>query len=193
MRLQASKANGGLRTSSLTRDFKETVNVRIERDPAFRHILLKVGVEWLLAGDVEAGKSILRIHVVAQWTGRPAFKLRPDGTQGLPGRRCGTANPVDEIGDGGPPIRVNFPVYCASRRARTAVPPVRIGNRQKTPVRFWRPAPAKRSKFALVGQRGPILFLCNAQASAHRRKRLWYSPVRFVTSACPPPSSLVNA
>ena len=109
MRLQASKANGGLRTSSLTRDFKETVNVRIERDPAFRHILLEVGEEWLLAGDVEAGKSILRIHVVAQWTGWPAFKLRPDGTQGSPGRRCGTANPVGAIWRWRPPDQGQFP------------------------------------------------------------------------------------
>ena len=34
----------------LTRDFKETVQVRAERDPAFREGLLKAGVECLLAG-----------------------------------------------------------------------------------------------------------------------------------------------
>ena len=38
---------------SLTRHFKETIQARIERDPAFREELLKEGVECLLAGDVE--------------------------------------------------------------------------------------------------------------------------------------------
>lgn len=50
---------------SLTRDFKETVRARIERDPAFREMLLEEGVECLLAGEVETGKSILRDYVNA--------------------------------------------------------------------------------------------------------------------------------
>ena len=49
----------------LTRDLKETVRARIERDPAFREMLLEEGVECLLAGEVEAGKSILRDYVNA--------------------------------------------------------------------------------------------------------------------------------
>ena len=49
----------------LTRDFKETVQVRAERDPAFREGLLKEGVECLLAGDVDAGKIILRDYINA--------------------------------------------------------------------------------------------------------------------------------
>ncbi len=50
---------------SLTRDFKETVRARIERDPEFRETLLEEGVECLLAGEVEAGKSILRDYINA--------------------------------------------------------------------------------------------------------------------------------
>ena len=50
---------------SLTRDLKETVRARIERDPAFREMLLEEGVECLLAGEVETGKSILRDYVNA--------------------------------------------------------------------------------------------------------------------------------
>ena len=34
----------------LTREFKETIQARIERDPVFREELLKEGVESLLAG-----------------------------------------------------------------------------------------------------------------------------------------------
>ena len=44
----------------LTRDFKETVQLRAQRDPAFREGLLKEGIECLLAGDVDMGKIVLR-------------------------------------------------------------------------------------------------------------------------------------
>ena len=49
----------------LTRDFKETVQTRARRDPAFRAGLLKEGVECLLAGDVNAGKIMLRDYINA--------------------------------------------------------------------------------------------------------------------------------
>ena len=49
----------------LTRDFKETVQARAERDQAFREGLLKEGVECLLAGDVETGKIVLRDYINA--------------------------------------------------------------------------------------------------------------------------------
>jgi hypothetical protein len=48
---------------ALTRDFKETIKARADRDPAFRKELLKEGVESLLSGDVETGKSILRNYI----------------------------------------------------------------------------------------------------------------------------------
>ncbi|MDE0061046.1 MAG: transcriptional regulator [Defluviicoccus sp.] len=50
---------------SLTRDFKETVKRRIDRDPAFREELLTEAVERLLSGDVDTGKSILRDYINA--------------------------------------------------------------------------------------------------------------------------------
>ena len=49
----------------LTRDFKQTVRGRIERDHGFRETLLEEGVECLLAGDVEVGKSVLRDYIHA--------------------------------------------------------------------------------------------------------------------------------
>ena len=49
----------------LTRDFKETVLARAERDPAFREGLLKEGVECLLSGDVDTGKVVLRDYINA--------------------------------------------------------------------------------------------------------------------------------
>ena len=50
---------------ALTRDFKETVQARARRDPAFREGLLKEGVECLLAGDVDTGKIVLRDYLDA--------------------------------------------------------------------------------------------------------------------------------
>jgi hypothetical protein len=50
---------------ALTKDFKETIKDRIERDPAFREELLKEGIECLLTGDVDTGKAILRDFINA--------------------------------------------------------------------------------------------------------------------------------
>lgn len=50
---------------ALTKDFKETIQNRAQRDPAFRKALLKEGVDCLLAGDVETGKSTLRDYINA--------------------------------------------------------------------------------------------------------------------------------
>jgi hypothetical protein len=49
----------------LTRDFKETIQARIQKDPAFRNELLQEGVECLLSGDLETGKAILRDYINA--------------------------------------------------------------------------------------------------------------------------------
>ncbi len=50
---------------ALTRNFKATIQARIERDPAFREELLKEGVDCLLSGDVETGKAVLRDYINA--------------------------------------------------------------------------------------------------------------------------------
>jgi DNA-binding phage protein len=49
----------------LTRDFKETIRARVERDPKFRKELLREGVEAMLAGDVTTAKTILRDYINA--------------------------------------------------------------------------------------------------------------------------------
>ena len=50
---------------ALTRDFKETIQARVARDPAFREALFKEGVECLLAGDLDTGKAVLRDYINA--------------------------------------------------------------------------------------------------------------------------------
>jgi hypothetical protein len=49
----------------LTRDFKETILARVQADPKFRDALLKEGIEAMLSGDVDTGKSILRDYIKA--------------------------------------------------------------------------------------------------------------------------------
>ena len=50
---------------ALTRDFKETIQTRAQRDPAFREELLKEGIQCLLTGDMDVGKTILRDYIKA--------------------------------------------------------------------------------------------------------------------------------
>ncbi|MGD1080779.1 MAG: transcriptional regulator [Candidatus Sulfotelmatobacter sp.] len=50
---------------ALTREFKETIQARVKRDPAFRKELLREGIESFLAGDVETGKTVLRDYINA--------------------------------------------------------------------------------------------------------------------------------
>ena len=52
-------------TMPLTRDFRETIQARVVRDPTFREELLKEGVECLLSGEVEVGKAVLRDFINA--------------------------------------------------------------------------------------------------------------------------------
>ena len=49
----------------LTRDFRGTIRERLERDPGFREALLEEGVQCLLSGEVDVGKSVLRDYVNA--------------------------------------------------------------------------------------------------------------------------------
>jgi DNA-binding phage protein len=50
---------------ALTKDFKETIQARARREPAFRKALLQEGVECLLSGDVDTGKAVLRDYINA--------------------------------------------------------------------------------------------------------------------------------
>jgi hypothetical protein len=77
----------------LTRDFKETIQARIQKDPAFRIELLREGVECLLSGDLETGKAILRDYInatlgfekLSNLTQKPAKSLmRMFGPKGNP-------------------------------------------------------------------------------------------------------------
>lgn len=49
----------------LTKGFKELVQARAASDPAFAEALLGEGIEAMLAGDVDAGKRVLRDYINA--------------------------------------------------------------------------------------------------------------------------------
>jgi DNA-binding phage protein len=81
---------------ALTRSFKEIMQARLERDPAFRQALLMEGVNCLLGGDVETGKAVLRDFInatvgfsaLSAATGTPAKSLmRMFGPRGNPSAR----------------------------------------------------------------------------------------------------------
>jgi hypothetical protein len=67
----------------LTREFKETVQARLQSDRKYRKELLREGVECLLAGDLDTGKPILRDYInatigfdeLSRRTKRPAKSL----------------------------------------------------------------------------------------------------------------------
>ncbi len=50
---------------ALTKDFKETIQSRVQEDPKFREALFKESIQCLLAGDMETGKSLLRDYINA--------------------------------------------------------------------------------------------------------------------------------
>ncbi len=49
----------------LTRNFKETIKARAERDPEFRIGLFREAIDALLSDDLETGKVLLRDYVNA--------------------------------------------------------------------------------------------------------------------------------
>jgi len=49
----------------LTRDFKQTIRARAQRDLRFRKELLRMGLEAMLSGDITLAKTILRDYINA--------------------------------------------------------------------------------------------------------------------------------
>ena len=80
----------------LTRSFKETVKERVQADQEFREALLAEGIDALLCGEVDVGKSIIRDFInatigfeqLAEETGTPSKSLmRMFGPAGNPSAR----------------------------------------------------------------------------------------------------------
>lgn len=57
---------------ALTRDFKETVQTRAQRDPQFRLALIEEAIECLVDGDLDGGRSLLGNYINAT-IGYPAL------------------------------------------------------------------------------------------------------------------------
>src|ERR1700675_2161932 len=79
-----------------TKSFKELVQARVKADKKFAEALLREGVDAMLSGDVDAGKSILRDYIKAtvgfeklgQATGtQPKSLIRMFGARGNPQAR----------------------------------------------------------------------------------------------------------
>ncbi len=50
---------------ALTRDFRETIRERAQREPAFRLALLREGLQLIHSGDFATGRAILRNYINA--------------------------------------------------------------------------------------------------------------------------------
>lgn len=50
---------------ALTKDFRETIRERAQRDPVFRQALLREGLELLNNGDFATGRAVLRNYINA--------------------------------------------------------------------------------------------------------------------------------
>jgi len=50
---------------ALTKRFKKLVQRRVADDPAFATALLREGIDTMLAGDIDTGKTILRDYIKA--------------------------------------------------------------------------------------------------------------------------------
>src|SRR5436853_6305205 len=81
------------RTMAKTKSFKELVQGQVKTDKKFAQALLREGIDALLSGDVETGKTILRDYIKAtvgfeklsEATGAPAKSLiRMFGPRGNP-------------------------------------------------------------------------------------------------------------
>jgi hypothetical protein len=57
---------------ALTKDFRETIRARAQRDIKFRRALLQEAIEQMLAGDIETGKAMIRNYINAT-VGFPAL------------------------------------------------------------------------------------------------------------------------
>lgn len=57
---------------ALTRDFKDTVRARAQRDPQFRLALIEEAIERLVDGDLDGGQSLLSDYINAT-IGYPAL------------------------------------------------------------------------------------------------------------------------
>src|ERR1017187_7174273 len=83
----------GAHYMALTKDFRETIRERAQREPVFRKALLSEAIELMLSGDERTGRAILRNYINAtvgfprleQATAIPATSLmRMFGPKGNP-------------------------------------------------------------------------------------------------------------
>jgi hypothetical protein len=56
----------------LTKDFRETIRDRAQRQPRFRRALFSEAIDQMLAGDIDTGKSLIRNYINAT-VGFPAL------------------------------------------------------------------------------------------------------------------------
>ena len=67
----------------LTRDFKSTIQARIQHDPEFSRTMFEEAINHFLAGDLETGKSMLRDYINATVSFEPLAKALHKDTKSI--------------------------------------------------------------------------------------------------------------
>jgi DNA-binding phage protein len=58
-------SDGAGNTMPLTKEFRETIRERAQREPRFRRALLREAIELMLSGDEKTGRATLRNYINA--------------------------------------------------------------------------------------------------------------------------------
>jgi DNA-binding phage protein len=122
----------------LSRNFRETVQARVKRDPAFRNGMLRDAIESLLSGGVALGKEILRDFINA--------------TVGFPKLAAKTKIPVKSAHRmfgprGNPTARNLFQIVAYLQQSEGMQLEVR-------PARRWRRTVRRKRKSGAIAARG---------------------------------------
>jgi DNA-binding phage protein len=81
---------------ALTRNFKQTIFERAQRDPKFRKALLVEAVNELLSGDLETGKAMLRDYINATVSFEPLAKELDKNSKSLQRMLSPNGNPTSK-------------------------------------------------------------------------------------------------
>jgi DNA-binding phage protein len=81
---------------ALTRNFKQTILERAQRDSTFRKALLVEAVNELLAGDLETGKAMLRDYINATVSFEPLAQKLDKNSKSLQRMLSPNGNPTSK-------------------------------------------------------------------------------------------------
>jgi DNA-binding phage protein len=164
---------------ALTRDFRETIRDRAQREPSFRHALLREALQLINSGDFSTGRSILRNYINAT-IGFPklarATKISSPSLQRM-------------FGPSGNPSAQNlFGVIAALQKAEGITFELQIGH--DAPVHRANPDSVWETKWHLTSAGKPkapvyLTFFCEPESSCLEQAQSAVAAVRLSNAPDP--------